>query len=108
MAPMSRAFYVAAIALLLSTVACSTGQPSEFVRITAANGRVHYANTNRSIHSEAGGFLTFRDLVTKESVRLKNGTYKAEFCPRAEVEIRQVEYLRNPDKKPHTSDYANR
>ena len=104
---MIRPLLGAAFALLLAG-ACSRTPPSNFVRITdQQSGRVYYANTDRSIHSEAGGFLTFRDLVTKESVRLPNGTYAAEFCPREEVEIRQVEYLRNPDKKPHASDYAD-
>ncbi|MDH3592328.1 MAG: hypothetical protein OER88_10645 [Planctomycetota bacterium] len=96
------------LAIVLSCLvgACASSQPeSEFVRITADTGRVYYANHHRTIHSESGGFLTFRDLITKESVRLKNGTYVAKFCPRGEVEVRQVEYLRNPTRPPRREDY---
>ena len=50
---------------------------------------------HRTLHSEAGGFLTFKDLVTREPVKLENGTYVALICPRSEIEIRQVEYLRD-------------
>ncbi len=100
---MARACLVAFAALLLT--ACTRQQTSGFVRITTENGRVYYADTERSIHSESGGFLAFRDLVTRESVKLKNGTYEAAFCPQQEVKVRQVEYLNDPTKPPRVEDY---
>ena len=86
-------------ALLLSACA-SQEPPSPFVRVTADDGRVYYAEWDRALHSPSGGFLTFRDLVTGETVRLKNGTYRAAICPREEVRDRQVEYLEDPSRKP--------
>jgi len=91
---------------LVLLAACFGKTRSPFVRIEAADGRVYYADTNKTIHSETGGFLTFRDLVTKEHVRLKNGTYEARECPRSEVEVRQLEYLDDPSKPPVASDYG--
>ncbi len=92
--------------LLLAPLACCASRPqSPFLRVTADDGRVYYAHVDRSIHSEVGGFLTFRDLVTREQVRLKNGGYTAQMCPPDEVRVRQVEYLENPSKKPMASDY---
>jgi len=78
------------------------------VRITAEDGRVYYADTTRTLHSETGGFLSFRDVVTRESVRLKNGTYSAEECPVVEVQVRQDEYLADPTRKPRAEDYEPR
>jgi hypothetical protein len=91
-------------ALLLFGVACSRPH-SPFVRVTADDGRVYYADTQKTIHSEGGGFLAFRDLVTRESVRLKNGTYRAEECPPGEVQVRQDEYIADPSRKPRAEDY---
>lgn len=90
--------------MLLCASACSRPH-SPFVRITADDGRVYYADTNRALHSPGGGFLAFRDLVTRENVRLKNGTYRAEECPVVEVQIRQDEYLADPGRKPRAEDY---
>jgi hypothetical protein len=84
--------------------ACGTTH-SPFVRVTADSGRVYYTRVELSFHSESGGFLTFRDLVTKEDVRLKNGTYTALECPPEEVDVRQREYLDDPSRKPLASDY---
>ena len=83
----------------------SSGPSSPYLRISVQEtGRVYYARIDRAIHSQAGGFFTFRDLVTKEDVRLTNGTYIALECPRQEVSIRQQEYLEN-GKKPRIEDY---
>jgi len=94
------------LCLLLPLLACCAARPqSPFLRVTADDGRVYYAHTERSIHSEGGGFLTFRDLVTREQVKLKNGSYSAQMCHPDEVKVRQVEYLQDPTKKPMASDY---
>lgn len=85
--------------------ACMGGERSPFARVTADDGRVYYARMEIAFHSESGGFLTFRDLVTKEDVRLKNGTYVALECPPEEVEVRQREFIDNPTKVPMASDY---
>lgn len=91
----------AALLLVASFAACSSRPPeSPFVRVTADDGRVYYADSERALHSPSGGFLTFRDLVTGETVRLKNGTYQAGICTREEVRERQVEYLQDPRRKP--------
>jgi len=86
-------------------VACASGPSSPFVRVTTQDGRVYYANMDRTLHSEAGGFLSFRDLITREPVQLKNGTYEALACPPEEVEARQNEYIDDPSRKPMASDY---
>ncbi|MHC4931034.1 MAG: hypothetical protein ACYTGV_02445 [Planctomycetota bacterium] len=89
--------------LLLS--ACG-GQRSPFLRVTADSGRVYYTDMRQAYRSDTGGFLTFRDLVTREDVRLKNGTYHARECPQDEVQLRQMEYMDNPTKKPRIEDYG--
>ena len=90
---------LAPLALLLA--ACfGSRDPGPYVRITVPSGRVYYANTERTLYSETGGFLTFRDLVTREDVRLKNGEYVAAACPVTEVEVRQREYINDPSKLP--------
>ena len=90
---------------LVLAAACTGGQRSPFARVTADDGRVYYTRMEISFHSESGGFLTFRDLVTKETVRLKNGTYVALECPPEEVDIRQREFIDDPTKVPMASDY---
>ncbi len=89
---------------LVLSAACG-GARSPFARVTADDGRVYYTRMDLSFHSESGGFLSFRDLVTRESVRLKNGTYTALECPPQEVEFRQIEFIDDPTKVPMASDY---
>lgn len=96
---------IALFALLAAGAGCKSPQQSPYLRVTSEDGRVYYADTDRAIHSPTGGFLAFRDLVTRESVRLKNGSYTAQMCPPDEVKIRQVEYLNDPSNKPKASDY---
>jgi hypothetical protein len=90
--------------ILLLAAACAPSR-SPFARVTSEDGRVYYARMDIAFHSEAGGFLAFRDLVTKESVRLKNGTYTALECPPEEVEVRQREFIDDPTRIPMASDY---
>jgi hypothetical protein len=96
---------IAVLFLLFLLGACGGGTRSPFVRITADNGRVYYARWDMVLHSPAGGFLSFQDLVTKEPVRLKNGTYVAKQCPESEVDVRQREFIEDPTKKPVITDY---
>jgi hypothetical protein len=95
---------LALLAPLLLAAACG-GPRSPYVRIMADDGRVYYTHEELALHSPSGGFLTFRDLVTREQVQLKNGTYRALECPPSEVDIRQREYLDDPTHKPVISDY---
>ena len=92
--------------LFLALVAsCSGGASSPFARVTSDDGRVYYTRMEISFYTESGGFLTFRDLVTKENVRLKNGSFTALECPPEEVEVRQREFLDDPTKIPMAGDY---
>lgn len=98
---------LALVLIFCSLPACRTRRPpSPYVRITAADGRIYYAEHLKALHLSEGieedepGFITFRDLVTRETVKLRNGTYKAELVPRAEVDVRQREYLESPDRPP--------
>ena len=91
--------------VFLFLAACSGGTRSPFARVTAEDGRVYYARMEISFYTESGGFLTFKDLITREDVRLKNGTYTALECPPEEVEVRQREFLDDPTKVPMAGDY---
>lgn len=89
--------------LLLLAAACAS-TPSPYTRVTADDGRVYYARMDYAFESRTGGFLTFKDLVTREDVRLSNGTYTTAECPREEVEFRQRRYLDDPSRIPMASD----
>jgi len=86
--------------LALAAVSCGGGRRSPYVRITADDGRVYYADQDKALFIASQKFLTFRDLVTKEQVRLDEGTFLAQECPPREVEIRQREYLEDPSRPP--------
>ena len=74
--------------------------PSPYLRITADDGRLYYAARVRTLHSDSGGFVAFKDLVTREAVRLKNGTYRTEDCTAADVDAAQQEFMADPTQKP--------
>lgn len=93
------------LCLLFLLFACG-GAHSPFTRVTADDGRVYYTRMDISFMSPSGGFLTFRDLVTREDVRLKNGTYAAGECPPQEVEYRQRVFLEDPARVPMAGDYV--
>lgn len=82
------------------TVACGGGKRALYVRVVEPDGRAYYAETGRSMYTDAGGFVTFRDLVTRESVELANGKYSAVACTEDEVGVAQTTWLRNPKKFP--------
>jgi hypothetical protein len=87
--------------LLLVLAGCFGGrEPSPYLRITTSSGRLYYAHTDRTLFSESGGFVSFRDLVTREEVQLKNGTYFAEECSLAEVDAQQQAFLDDPTSPP--------
>lgn len=89
-----------ALALLVLAAACKSTPNTPYLRVTADDGRIYYAHKDRSLMSDSGGFLAFKDLVTREPVRLKNGTYRAEMCTRGEIAARQREYLDDPKHPP--------
>ncbi|MHC4937410.1 MAG: hypothetical protein ACYTHK_00390 [Planctomycetota bacterium] len=89
-----------ALLLVLLTVACGGKRKHYYVRVVEPGGRAYYTHTTNALYSEAGGFVTFRDLVTKEDVRLSNGKYSAEPCSEDAVAEAQTKYLANPKKKP--------
>ena len=92
------------LGLLLAAGSCSSRPPSPFVRITSESGRIYYARYDRSLHSDSQGWVTFRDLVTGEQVRLLDGTYTALECPPGEIAVRQDEYLADPTRVPRAED----
>ena len=94
----------ACLLAVLAAMACGGGPRSPFVRVMADSGRVYYADMRRTLHSESGGFLSFRCVVTSDTVRLKDGSYRALECPKSEVAARQRQYLRD-HKNPVASDY---
>ena len=97
-----------AAALLLTlafAVGCGGSQKrTQYVRVVEPTGRAYYAETSYAMYSEAGGFVTFRDLVTRDTVKLTNGRYSATPCSEDEVATAQTQWLQNP-KKPLESDY---
>ncbi len=98
--PKSIAVLACLVALLVPVAGCRTTPPSPYLRVVVPNGRVYYAYEGRTLHSEAAGFITFRDLVTRETVKLKNGQYVARECTQHEVDVRQQEYLDDPSRPP--------
>lgn len=87
--------------LTLIAVSCGGGKPQRyFIRVVEPTGRAYYTHTDKALYTESGGFVSFRDLVTKEKVHLVNGKYSASPCPQGEVEKAQVDFLENPRAKP--------
>jgi hypothetical protein len=93
----------AAASIALLALACSAPR-SSYVRVVAEDGRLYYANMDKALHSPSGGFLAFRDLVTGESVQLKNGSYLAQTCPQEEVAAQQQAFLDDPTRPPRVPD----
>jgi hypothetical protein len=90
--------------LLFLLLAACASTPSPYTRVTADDGRVYYARMDYAFESRTGGFLTFKDLVTREDVKLKSGTYTTAECPREELDFRQRRYLDDPSRIPMASD----
>ena len=89
---------------LLLAVACGGGSRAAYVRVVEPDGRAYYAETSRALYTDAGGFVTFTDLVTDEPVELANGKYSAVACSEEEVAQAQTKWLENP-KRPPTGTY---
>ena len=93
------------VLLLLLAAACQKGKPpSPYLRVTADTGRVYYADQRTMFHSPTAGFLSFRDLVTNESVRLQEGTYRGQEVPFSEVERWRHRYMYNPSRRPRVEN----
>ena len=93
------------VLLLLLTTACQRGQPpSPYLRVTEDSGRIYYADQRTLFHSPTAGFLSFRDLVTNESVRLPEGTYRRQEVPFSEIELWRQRYMYNPSRRPHVEN----
>ena len=93
---------IAALALLplALVVACGGQRRAAYIRVVEPDGRAYYAENGKSMYTDAGGFVTFRDLVTAESVELANGKYSAVECTEDEVANAQVTWLDNPKVMP--------
>jgi len=99
MKPLAGAFL---LATLLAGGCGGSQKRTQYVRVVEPTGRAYYAETSYALYSEAGGFVTFRDLVTREDVRLTNGRYSATPCSEDEVASAQTTYLQNPKKMPQS------
>jgi hypothetical protein len=82
----------ALIPVLLLIAACSAPR-TNFMRVIDIDGRVYYADGNKSLISQSGGFIMFTDMITREPIRLKNGTYTAIACAPAEIDRQQQVYM---------------
>ena len=89
--------------LLLVAAACST-QRTNYMRVIDIDGRVYYADGTKALRSQSGGFIMFKDLITREPIRLKNGTYSAIACAPEEVTQQQLNYMENPSKPLRAED----
>ena len=88
---------------LLLTVVLAVGcggstKRTQYVRVVEPTGRAYYAETSYAMYSESGGFVTFRDLVTRDTVKLTNGRYSATPCSEDEVADAQTKWLQNPEE----------
>ncbi len=90
---------------LLLLAACNFKTPSAnpYLRVTQNTGRLYYTKDSKTLITRTG-YLAFRDLVTGESVKLRGGTYLVEECSRAEVEVRQLQWLEHPTRVPVRAD----
>jgi len=91
---------ILAVSVSALAVSCGGGVRTPYVRVVEPKGRMYYAETSRALYTEAGGFVTFRDLVTGEEVRLTNGRYSAIPCSLTEVDKAQSTYIQDPTKVP--------
>lgn len=82
----------ALIPLLLLVAACASPR-TNFLRVIDIDGRVYYADGRKSLISQSGGFIMFTDVISREPIRLKNGTYSAIACAPTEVEHQQQAYM---------------
>jgi hypothetical protein len=101
------ALLVAAVALLLP--GCFRKEPPPpYLQLKVESGRLYYADSRTWMRSRSGGFLTFRDMVTGESVRLAEGSYEAVPVTYAEVERARDRYMYHPSQPPHVDNTPQR
>jgi hypothetical protein len=89
--------------LLLVAAACAAPR-TNFLRVIDIEGRVYYADGTKTLISQSGGFIMFKDMITREPIRLKNGTYQAIACAPEEVTQQQTNYMENPSKPLRAED----
>ncbi|MFQ5845262.1 MAG: hypothetical protein ACE5JG_09780 [Planctomycetota bacterium] len=85
---------------LLLAAGCAHSPLATDLRLTTRDGRINSARAACVLDSPAGGFISFRDLVTREQVRLPLRTYLVDFCEQAEVLDQQHAYIDDPDSVP--------
>ena len=92
--------------LVLLAAACGSprGPTSPYLRVIHTDGRVYYADYRNLLISEAGGFLSFYDIVTGEKVRLANGSYSSKEVQYAEIKSAREAYMYNPSHPPRVED----
>ena len=95
-----------ALFLVLFATACGSprGPRSPYLRVVHTDGRVYYADYRNLLISDAGGFLSFYDIVTGEKVRLPNGSYSSKEVPYAEIKGARETYMYNPSHPPRVED----
>lgn len=95
-----------ALLLVLLPAACGIprGPQSPYLRVVIPDGRVYYADYRNLLISEAGGFLSFYDIVTGERVRLANGSYSSKEVQYSEIKRAREEYMYNPSHPPRVED----
>ncbi len=88
--------------------ACGPKPPqSPYVMIVHVTGRVYFGDLRNTLSSDTGGFVSFRDLVTAESVRLQAGSYTTRETDWARVEQARKAYMYNPSKPPNVKDLTD-
>jgi len=92
--------------LVLLAAACGTrrGPGSPYLRVVHTDGRVYYADYRNLLISDAGGFLSFYDIVTGEKVQLANGSYSSKEVQYAEIKSAREAYMYNPSHPPRVED----
>ena len=100
-----RAFPLAPVLLSALFVACLHKEPPPpYLQLKVKSGRIYYADTRHMLQSPTGGFLTFKDMVTAESVRLPEGSYEPVPVPFSEIERARDRYMYNPSQPPHVDN----
>ena len=100
-----RTLFVAAVFPLLA--ACGPKPPqSPYIMIVHISGRVYFGDLRNSLSSETGGFLSFRDMVTGESVRIQQGTFSTKETDWTRIEQARKAYMYNPSNPPNVKDLS--
>lgn len=94
-----------AAALLPLLAACGPRRPqTPYVMIVHVSGRVYFSDLRNTLSSQTGGFVSFRDLVTNEPVRIQQGTYSTKETDWARIEEARKAYMYDSSKLPNVKD----